>query len=142
VLPSDAFREQGFLASADPGTIATPGCEAATSVAVVTDPDGKKFLTSSSPDDATKCHTVPVFLDFLRESPAGAVTLTPVTKNVLVMEVGYADLSRSIEPALTVSADKARARGGVDFVLVRPKAQDGAATAPVALTSMTVTALR
>jgi hypothetical protein len=142
VLPSDAFREQGFLASADPGTIAVPGCEAATAVAVVTDPDGKKFLTSASPDDATKCHTVPVFIDFLRESPAGAVALTPVTKDALVMEVGYADLSRSTEPTLTVPAEKARARGGVDFVLVRPKAQDGAATAPVALTSMGITALR
>jgi hypothetical protein len=142
VLPSDAFREQGFLASADPGTIAVPGCEAATVVAVVTDPDGKKFLTSSSADDATKCHTVPVFLDFLRESPAGAVALTPVTKNALVMEVGYADLSRSTEPTLTVPAEKARARGGIDFVLVRPKAQDGAATSPVALTSMAITPLR
>ncbi len=142
VLPSDAFRDQGFLASADPGTIAVPGCETATVVAVFTDADGKKFLTSSSADDATKCHTVPVFLDFLRESPAGAVALTPVTEDALVMEVGYADLSRSTEPSLTVSAEKARARGGIDFLLVRPKAQDGAATAPVALTSLAITPLR
>jgi hypothetical protein len=142
VLASDAFREQGFLASADPGTIAVPGCEAATAVAVVTDPDGKKFLTSSSPDDATKCHSVPVFLDFLRESPAGAVTVTPLTKDTLVMEVGYADLSRTTEPDLAVATAKARARGGIDFVLIRPKAQDGAATSPVALTSMAITPLR
>ena len=142
VLASDAFREQGFLASADPGTIAVPGCEAATAVAVVTDPDGKKFLTSAAPDDATKCHTVPVFLDFLRESPAGAVALIPVTKDALVMEVGYADLSRSTEPTLAVSAEKARARGGIDFVLVRPRSQDGAATSPVALTSISITPLR
>ena len=142
VLPSDAFRAEGFLASADPGTIAVPGCEAATAVAVFTDPDGKKFLTSSSPDDAAACHTVPVMIDFLREAPAGAVKLTPVTKDALEMEVGYADLSRSVEPSLSVGADKARARGGVDFVLVRPKAQDGAATTPVALTRMAITALR
>ena len=142
VLASDAFRDQGFLASADPGTIAVPGCAAATAVAVVTDPDGKKFLTSSSPDDPAACHTVPVMIDFLRETPAGAVTLTPLTKGALQMEVGYADLSRSTEPSLSVPADKAAARGGVDFVLVRPKAQDGAATAPVALTALEITPLR
>ena len=85
---------------------------------------------------------MPVFLDFLRESPAGAVALTPVTKDALVMEVGYADLSRTTEPTLAVAAAKARARGGIDFVLVRPKAQDGAATSPVALTSIAITPLR
>jgi hypothetical protein len=141
VLASDTFRDQGFLTSADPGTIAVPGCENATAVAVFTDPDGKKFLTSSSPDDPAKCHTVPLMIDFLRETPAGAVQLTPLAKDTLEMEVGYADLSRTTEPSLAVSAEKARARGGVDFLLVRPKSADGAATAPVALTALRVTPL-
>jgi hypothetical protein len=142
VLASDAFRAQGFLASADPGTTAVPGCEGATAVAVVTDPDGKKFLTSSSPDDPAKCHVVPVFIDFLRESPAGAVALSPLTRGTLEMEVGYANLTRTIEPTLTVPADQARERGGVDFLLVRPRSADGAATAPVALTALSLTPLR
>jgi hypothetical protein len=141
VLASDAFRAQGFLASADPGTIAVPGCENATVVAVVTDPDGKKFLTSSNPDDPAACHSVPVMIDFFRQQPAGGVRLTPVTKATLEMEVGYTDLSQTIEPSLTVSAEKARARGGVDYVLVRPRSADGAATAPVALTELTVAPL-
>jgi hypothetical protein len=141
VLASDTFRDQGFLTSADPGTIAVPGCEDATAVAVFTDPDGKKFLTSSTPDDPAKCHTVPVMIDFLRETPAGAVQLTPLAKDTLEMEVGYANLTRTTEPSLAVSAEKARARGGVDFLLVRPKSADGAATAPVALTALRVTPL-
>ena len=58
------------------------------------------------------------------------------------MEVGYANLSRASPESLTVPADKARARGGVDFVLIRPKSQDGAATPAVALTAMAIAPLR
>jgi hypothetical protein len=48
------------------------------------------------------------------------------------MEVIYGNLSRTTEPTLTVSADKAKARGGVDSVLIRPKTAD-----PVAVTAIT-----
>ena len=142
VLASDAYRAQGFLASADPGSISVPGCENATSAAVVAGADQKKFLTSSNPDDATRCNNVPLMLDFVQGSPAGGLTLVPVTKNALEMEVTYADLSRTIEPSLAVPEDKAKARGGIEQVLVRPRSQDGAATAPVALTEMVITPLR
>jgi hypothetical protein len=142
VLGSDAFRNEGFLASSDPGTIAVPGCENARSVAVVADPDsGKKFLTSSSPDDATLCHTVPMMIDFAADRPAGGIKLTPLAKDALELEVTYANLTRSIETSLTVPADKAKAGGGVDYVLIRPRAQDGAATPPVAVTTLSVVPL-
>jgi hypothetical protein len=140
VLASDAFRDQGFLVSADPRAVAVAGCEGATAVAVVTEAD-RKFLTSSAPDDATICHNVSVLLDFLQGTPAGAVTLTPVTKDALEMEVAYGNLSRSIEPSLKVDAEVAKSRGGVDWVSVRPRSQDGAATPPVALTSLSIAPL-
>jgi hypothetical protein len=111
-------------------------------VAVVTDADQKKFLTSSNPDDATKCHTVPVLLTFVPGAPAGGLTVVPLTKDTLEMEVGYADLSRTTEPSLAVAEDKAKARGGISFVSVRPRSQDGAATSPVALTELVITPLR
>ncbi|GLZ00384.1 hypothetical protein [Actinoplanes sp. NBRC 103695] len=142
VLASDTFRDQGFLSSADPGSISVPGCENATATAVVTDADQKRFLTSANPDDATKCHSVPVLLDFLQGAPAGGLTVVPLTKDTLEMEVGYTDLSRTTEPSLAVPEDKAKARGGIDFVLVRPRSQDGAATPPVALTELVITPLR
>ncbi|GID92462.1 hypothetical protein Adi01nite_18740 [Amorphoplanes digitatis] len=135
VLPSDAFRDQGFLAGADPGTLAVPGCEDARSAAVVTDPDGKRFLTSSSADDPAKCHTVPLMIDFLPDAPAGSVVLTPVTKNALEMEVVYRDLTREVKRDL--KAPDGAAHGGIDLLLVRPRSSDGAATEPVALTAIT-----
>jgi hypothetical protein len=141
VLASDAFRDQGFLTSADPGATAVPGCAGATAVAVVTDPDGKRYLTSASPDDPAKCHTVPMLIRFLRESPAGAVRLTPLVKDTLEMEVGYADLTRRTERSLAVSAERARERGGVEFLLIKPRSADGAATAPVALTALEIAPL-
>ncbi|MEV6634671.1 hypothetical protein AB0M54_28385 [Actinoplanes sp. NPDC051470] len=142
VLASDTFRDQGFLSSADPGSIAVPGCENATAVAVVTDADQKRFLTSANPDDATKCHSVPVLLDFLQGAPAGGLTVVPLTKNTLEMEVGFADLSRTTEASLAVSENDAKARGGIDFVLIKPRSADGAATPPVALTELVITPLR
>ena len=142
VLASDAYRPEGFLASGDPGSISVPGCENATAAAVVTGADQKKFLTSANPDDATKCNNVPLLLDFVQGSPAGGLTLVPVTKNALEMEVIYADLTRTTEPSLAVPEDKAKARGGIESVLVKPRTQDGAATAPVALTEMVITPLR
>ncbi|MCA2211769.1 COG1470 family protein [Jidongwangia harbinensis] len=140
VLASDAFRDQGFLVSADPRAVAVPGCEGATAVSVVTEAD-RRFLTSSTPDNAADCHNVSVLIDFLQGTPAGAVTLSPVTKDVLTMEVAYGNLSRSIEPTLKVSAEVAKERGGVDWVQVRPRSQDGAATPPVALTSLSIAPL-
>ncbi|MGX6606308.1 COG1470 family protein [Micromonosporaceae bacterium Da 78-11] len=141
VIASDAFRDQGFLVSGDPGTVAVPGCEAARSAAVVTDLDGKRFLTSSAPDDPTKCHEVPLMIDFLPETPAGAVTLTPLTPGTLGLEVVYRDLSRQTLPEPTVLAALAKAHGGIDFLLVRPASADGAATPPVALTAISVAPL-
>jgi hypothetical protein len=135
VLASDAFRDQGFLAGADPGTVAVPGCEDARSAAVVTDAAGKRFLTSSSADDPARCNTVPLMLDFLPDAPAGSVELTPVTQNALEMEVGYRDLTREVHQDL--KEPDGAARGGIDFVLVRPRSSDGAATEPVALTAIT-----
>jgi hypothetical protein len=117
-----------------------PGCSGATAVAVVTDPDGKKLLTSSTPDDSATCHTVPVLIKFLRESPAGAVQVTPLAQDTLEMEVGYTDLSRTIEPSMAVSAEKARARGGVDFLLVRARPAGDPST-PVALTALRIAPL-
>lgn len=134
VLASDAFRDQGFLAGGDPGTVAVPGCEDARAAAVVTDAEGKRFLTSSSPDDPAQCHTVPLMIDFLPDAPAGSVALTPVTNDVLEMEVVYRDLSRDVKQEL--KASDGAAHGGIDFVKVRPRSSDGAATEPVALTAI------
>jgi hypothetical protein len=138
VLDSDAFRNQGFLVSGAPQNIAVPGCEGATVVAVVTGPQGEKFLTSSAPDDPAACNSVAVMIDFLPGSPAGAIEVTPVTEDTLTMEVAYTNLTRGDELDLTVSAAQAKERGGVDHVLVRPRSQDGAATVPVALTKISI----
>jgi hypothetical protein len=136
VVASDFFRDQGFLVSADPGTTAVAGCTEARTAAVVTGADGKRFMTSSTPDDPTKCHEVPLMIDFLPDTPAGAVQLSPVTPDTLGLEVVYRDLSRATLPGLSVSADLAKAHGGVDFLLVRPGSADGAATPPVAVTAI------
>jgi hypothetical protein len=136
VVPSDAFRNQGFLVSADPGTIAVTGCENARSVAAVTDPGtGQRFLTSSSPDDPTRCHEVPMLIAFLPDKPAGALQVTPLTPNTLDMEIIFKDLSRQGSPTLTVPADLAAQHGGVDQILIKP-AVAGAASTPVAVTKI------
>jgi hypothetical protein len=136
VVASDFFRNQGFLVSADPGTVAVPGCENARSAAVVTDPaTNGRFMTSSTPDDPAKCHGVPLLIDFLPDTPAGAVQVTAFTPNTLDMEVVFRDLSRGTSATLTVAADEAAKHGGVDFVLIRPAVAAGA-TAPVAVTKL------
>jgi hypothetical protein len=133
VVPSDAFRNQGFLVSADPGTIAVPGCENARSAAVVTDQaSNRKFLTSSSPDDPTKCHGVPLLLDFLPGGQAGAVQVIPVVPNSLDMEATFIDLTRQPAPGLVVTAELAKAHGGVDYVTIKP----ATAGSPVAVTKL------
>ena len=67
----------------------------ATSAAEVADPTtGLKFLTSSLPDDPTKCHNVPLLIAFLADKPAGAVQITPLSPNTLDMEVTFKDLKR------------------------------------------------
>ena len=135
VVASDFFRNQGFLVSADPGTVSVAGCENARSAAVVTDPTTNgRFMTSSTPDDPAKCHQVPLLIDFLPDTPAGAVQVTPFAPNTLTMEVVFRDLSRGTAPTLTVTSDDARGHGGIDFVLIKPA--DG--TAPVAVTKMRV----
>ncbi|WP_433383189.1 hypothetical protein ACQPZX_20670 [Actinoplanes sp. CA-142083] len=133
VVASDAFRNQGFLVSADPGTIAPPGCENARSAAVVTDQaSNRRFLTSSSPDDPAKCHEVPLLLDFLPGGQAGAVQVIPAVPNSLEMEATFVDLTRQPAPGLVVTAELAKAHGGVDYVTIKP-AQAGT---PVAVTKM------
>ncbi|MFI7601354.1 hypothetical protein [Actinoplanes sp. NPDC049681] len=141
VIPGDAFRANGFLVSADPGAIEVSGCEDARGAAVVTDPDGTRFLTSSTADDPTVCHTVPLMIDFLVDAPAGAIAVTPVDPDALEMDVVYRDLRRTTEPTLAVTAAKAAAHQGIDFVLIRPRSADGAATAPVALKAIRVAPL-
>jgi hypothetical protein len=138
VVASDFFRPQGFLVGADPGTIAVSGCADARSAAVVADPAGGKFLTSSTADDPAKCHQVPLMIDFLPETPAGAVTLTALRPGTLVLDVAYRDLNRATLPTLAVPADQAKAHGGVDFVLVRPSPANGATPTPVAVTKLAV----
>ncbi|BFU44288.1 hypothetical protein [Krasilnikovia sp. MM14-A1004] len=141
VLASDAFRNQGFLASADPGTVVVAGCEDARSVAIVTGPDGKKVLISSSADDPTKCNTVPMMIDFGADALAGSIKLTPLNPDTLEMEVAYRDLTREVRPDLTVA--NATPHGGIDYVLVRPRATaGGAAPAQVALTGIRLGPLR
>jgi len=137
VVPSDAFRNSGFLVSADPGTIAVAGCAGATSAAEVADPaTGLKFLTSSPPDDPTKCHNVPLLIAFLPDKPAGAVQVTPLAPNTLDMEVTFKDLSRlPSAPTLTVPADVAAQHGGIDQILLKP-AVAGAPNTPVAVTKI------
>lgn len=137
VVPSDAFRNSGFLVSADPGTIAVAGCTNATSAAEVADPTtGLKFLTSSLPDDATKCHNVPMLIAFLPDKPAGAVQITPLSPNTLDIEVTFKDLKRlPSAPTLTVPADVAAQHGGIDQILIKP-AVAAAPNTPVAVTKI------
>jgi hypothetical protein len=137
VVPSDAFRNKGFLVSADPGTIAVAGCTGATSAAEVADPTtGLKFLTTSLPDDPAKCHNVPMLIAFLPDKPAGAVQVTPLSPNTLDMEVTFKDLSRlPSAPTLTVPADVAAQHGGIDQILLKP-AVAGAPNTPVAVTKI------
>lgn len=133
VVASDAFRNDGFLVSSDPGSVSVAGCQDARSAAVVTDPTTNlRFLTSSSAGDPTKCHEVPLLIDFLQDKPAGAVQVTPVSPNTLTMEAVYRDLNRATFATLTVPADQAAAHGGVDFVLLKPVA----AGTPVAVTKI------
>ena len=136
VLPSDAFRDQGFLVSADPGAIAVAGCAEARSAAVVTSATGRRFLTSSAADDPTKCNTVALDIDFPPGGPAGALAVKPLTADSLTMEVGYTDLARLPAPNLSVPAALAKSHGGVDYLLIRPKSAD-----PVAITAITFSAL-
>ena len=137
VVPSDTFRNSGFLVSADPGTIAVAGCANATSAAEVADPTtGLKFLTSSLPDDATKCHNVPMLIAFLPDKPAGAVQITPLSPNTLDMEVTFKDLKRlPSAPTLTVPADVAAQHGGIDQILLKP-AVAGVPNTPIAVTKI------
>ncbi|WP_030435326.1 hypothetical protein [Actinoplanes subtropicus] len=137
VVPSDAFRNSGFLVSADPGTIAVAGCASATSAAEVADPaTGQKFLTSSLPDDPAKCHNVPLLIAFLADKPAGAVQVTPQSPNTLDMEVTFRDLKRiPSAPTLTVAADVAAQHGGISQILIKP-AVAAAPNTPVALTKI------
>ena len=118
VVASDAFRNDGFLVSSDPCSVSVAGCQESRSSAVVTDP--------------TKCHEVPLLIDFLQDKPAGAVQVTPVSPNTLTMEAVYRDLNRATFATLTVPADQAAAHGGVDFVLLKPVA----AGTPVAVTKI------
>jgi hypothetical protein len=141
VVPSDFFRNDGFLVSADPGAIQVAGCEAARSAATVTDTaTGKRFLTSSSADDPTKCHEVSLMLDFLPNAAAGAVQVVPLTPNTLQMQVHFADLSNATSATLTVPADVAAQHGGVDYVLIQP-ATAGGVPAPVAVTALRIAPL-
>jgi hypothetical protein len=70
VLPSDAFRNDGFLVRADPGSGGSAGFADARSVSVVDDGAGGRALTSAHPDDPTRCHDVPMMIDFLPDAPA------------------------------------------------------------------------
>jgi len=121
VVASDVFRDQGFLVGADPGAVAVEGCADARSAAVVTATTGQRFMTSSTADNPTKCNTVPLLIDFLANAPAGSIEVTPTLKDTLTMEVLYSDLTRSTEVTLAVSAEKAKVRGGIDAILLRPK---------------------
>ncbi|GIF22546.1 hypothetical protein BJ973_002869 [Actinoplanes tereljensis] len=132
VVSSDVFRSEGFLVSADPGATTIKGCANARSAAVVDGPAGK-FLTSSLPDDPTQCHTVPLLIDFLADSPAGALQVTALTPNTLTMDVIYKDLTSDVTMTLTVTDDKVQAHGGIDMVLIRPATDSGA---PVAVTRL------
>ncbi|WP_433292358.1 hypothetical protein ACQP2F_27790 [Actinoplanes sp. CA-030573] len=137
VVASDFFRNDGFLVSADPGTISVPGCASARSAAVVTDAtSGQRFLTSSTPDDPTKCHEVPLMLDFLPNGAAGAVQVVPLTPNTMTMEVHFADLSNAPAPTLTVPPELAAQHGGVDYVLISPAVAGGGVATPVAVTAL------
>jgi hypothetical protein len=135
VIPSDEFRDQGFLVGADPGSVAVPGCEDARSAAVVTSTDGRRFLTSSTADDPAKCNTVPLLIDFLAGHPAGSIEVTPVLPDALTLHVFYVDLHQQDLASLTVTADQAKADGGIDAVELIPKTAD-----PIAITAVTFTA--
>jgi hypothetical protein len=132
VVSSDFFRDDGFLVSADPGTVAISGCENARSAAVVT-ANNRRFMTSSLRDDPTKCNNVPLLISFLPDTLAGAAQVTPVQPNTLTMEITYSDLSRDESTNLTVAAGRARAHGGVRTLVIHPAATDGA---PVAITKL------
>ncbi|GAA0568547.1 hypothetical protein GCM10010172_61010 [Paractinoplanes ferrugineus] len=128
-VASDFFRNDGFLVSADPNAIVVAGCENARSAAVVDDPTGK-FMTSALPDDPTRCHEVPLLIDFLQDTPAGAIQVVPLTPNTLTMEVTFRDLSRQTVTNLTVPADQGAAKGGIDQVLLK------SSIGPVAVTKL------
>jgi hypothetical protein len=143
VLASDAFRDQGFLVSADPGAVSVTGCETARSAAVVTDPaTGQRFLTASLADDATKCHEVPVLIDFPADGMPGALKITPLVPNTLQMEVVFRDLKRQTFTDLIVPADVGKAHNGIDQVRILPlPAAAGGASPAVALTKLRIAAL-
>lgn len=131
VQPSDVFRNQGFLVSADPGAVSVPGCENARSAAVVA-ANNQRLMTSSSPDDPARCNNVPLLIDFLPDTPAGATQVIPLQPGTLTMEIVYRNLRRAPSATLTVPADQAQANGGVDFLLIRPLQ----AESPVAITAL------
>jgi hypothetical protein len=143
VLASDAFRDDGFLVSADPGAVAVTGCTEARSAAVVTDPGtGLRFLTASLADDATKCHEVPVLIDFPTDGMPAGLKVTPVTPNTLQMEVVFGNLKRQTFTDLLVPADLGKANNGIDQVRILPvPVAAGTATPPVALTRLTIAPL-
>jgi len=136
VVPSDVFRNQGFLVGADPGAIQVAGCETARNAAVV-EANGARFLTSSSPDDPARCNQVPLLISFLADTPAGAVTVTPAQPNTLVLDATFADLTRQRFTDLKVPAEVAAAKGGVRSVLLSATV----AGAPVAATKLSLAPL-
>jgi hypothetical protein len=133
VVASDVFRNQGFLVGADPGVVAVPGCESARNAAVSAI-GGAEFLTSSSADDPARCNEVPLLISFLPDTPAGAVTVTPVQPGSLVLDAVFRDLTRQSFADLAVPAELARAHGGLSSVLLRPVA----AATPVAVTKLSI----
>jgi len=131
VVATDFFRGDGFLVAADPGVVAVAGCEEARSAAVVT-AEKRRFMTSSLPEDSTRCHEVALTIDFLLAAPAGPVQVTPLRPGTLTMEIVYRDLARAGPAGLSVSAGQAQAHGGVDLVIIRP----ATAGVPVAVTRL------
>jgi hypothetical protein len=132
---SDAFRSQGFIVGTDPGSIIVPGCEAATP-AVVTR-DDVRFLTASLPDDPTRCHEIPLLINFVDGAPAGSVEVVPVTPDTLEMEVVHRNLNRGTEKDLKADADPAKL--GIVSVLIKPLSGPTPAAVPVEIRAIRLT---
>ncbi len=134
-VAGDAFRAQGFIVSTDLGSIVVPGCEAA-GPAVVTR-DGVRFLTSALPDDATRCHEMPLLIAFVEGAPAGSVEVVPVTPGTLEMEVVHRDLNRDTQQDLKADAEPAKL--GIVSVLIKPLSGPTPAPAPVEIRAVRLT---
>jgi hypothetical protein len=139
LVPSDAFQDKGITLSGlvEPGKT-PPECADASAVVVDRQSPGAPFITPTRPDNQDQCRFVPLQIRFVQPAAAVVIELGGVGERRL--EVSYRNLSVDVSPDLRAVDDGEK--GGIDFVVIRPKSPDLSAELPAtAVKSVTFTPL-